>query len=275
VRHRTGTIRESRNPIDGRLARERAHYNKLAGRWDDSSLVMPKWNIERYRRPSAATPFPLEFAFHLLGDIQDKTVLDLGCGDGLNTTILASLGANVVSVDISDKSLDVTYDRADANGVADRITPIHSDAADMPVEDASVDRVLCAAILHHVDVVGTARQIHRVLKPNGVAVFEEPMTGPEWVCAIKRWLPKNPAATDDECPLTLDQVRAVSDAVGRHGESRYFGVVARVTDRFGFSSMKALTRVHRLDAWLLKTVPNASAFASPLVWEARKVKTGQ
>jgi 2-polyprenyl-3-methyl-5-hydroxy-6-metoxy-1,4-benzoquinol methylase len=270
VRRQRGAIRESKRPIEGRLAREREHYNRLAEHRNDSSLVMPKWNIERYRRPSAATPFPLEYAFHLLGDIQGKTVLDLGCGDGLNTTILASLGANVVAVDISDKSLEVTYDRAAANGVADRVTPIHSDAADIPVEDASVDRVLCAAILHHVNAVETARQIGRVLKRSGVAVFEEPMTGPEWFCYMKRWLPKNAAATDDECPLTLAQVQAVSDAVGRHGECRYFGVVSRVTDRFGFSSMKALTRIHRLDSWLLKTVPLASAFASPLVWQARK-----
>jgi len=270
MKNQAGAIQQSELPIDGRQAREREHYNRLAQLAIDSSLVMPKWNIERYRRPPATTPFPLEFAFHLLGDVRGSTIMDLGCGEGLNTVILASLGAKVISVDISDRSLELTYDRAVANGVADNIKLIHSDAAGMPVDDGVVDRVLCAAILHHVDGVATAQQIRRVLKPGGLAVFEEPITGPDWVCAIKRWLPRNPFATEDEQPLTLEQVRAVSNAVGHQGKSRYFGLASRITDRFGVSSIKTLSRVHRLDAWLLKRFTLASAFASPLVWEAQK-----
>jgi 2-polyprenyl-3-methyl-5-hydroxy-6-metoxy-1,4-benzoquinol methylase len=254
----------------GRQERERLHYNQLAAKVNDDILLMPKWNIERYRNPPADTTFPLEYAFHLLGDVRNKTVVDLGCGDGLNTVILASLGAKVISVDISDKSLDVTYKRARANHVESNVRLVHSDAAGITLNDGEADRVLCAAILHHVDGVETARQIQRVLKPGGSAVFEEPMTGPEWVGAIKRWLPKNPSATEDEAPLTLDQVQAVSRAVGSHGRSRYFGVAIRLTERLGVRSWPAIERVHKFDAWLLNTFSIATAFASPLVWEAQK-----
>jgi ubiquinone/menaquinone biosynthesis C-methylase UbiE len=255
--------------FEGRLERERQHFNRLAEKADADSLRMPRWNVDRYRNPSETTEFPLEYAFHLLGDLCGKTVVDLGCGEGLNTVILASLGAQVISVDISDKSLELTLKRAKANGIASSVRLVHSDAAGIPLNDAEADRVLCAAILHHVDSAATARQIHRILKPDGVAVFEEPMTGPNWVGTIKKFLPKNPAATEDENPLTLEQVRTVSHEVGRQGRSRYFGVIARIVPRFK-ATFETSARAHRMDRWLTHHIPLAWAFASPLVWEAHK-----
>src|SRR5213594_3813015 len=78
----------------------------------DNSLIMPESEIGRYCRPPADTVFPLEYAFHLFGGIQGKTILDLGCGEGLNTIVLAGLGANVLSVDSSEKNLAATRRRA-------------------------------------------------------------------------------------------------------------------------------------------------------------------
>lgn len=257
--------------LEGRLERERVHYNRMAGKAAARSLVMPAENIRRYDSPPATTPFPLEYAFYLLGPLAGATVVDLGCGDGLNTVILASLGADVLSVDISDKSLELTHERARANGVAGRVTLIHSDAAAIPVADAAADRVLCAAILHHVDCVATASQIRRVLKPGGTAVFTEPLAGPRLFEAVKRLLPRSEGVTDDEQPLTMAQVRAVSDAVGHAGRSRAFGLIARVVDRARLRrAWPLVTAAHRLDRWILGTVPFARILASPLVWEARK-----
>ena len=44
--------------------------------------------------------------FEILGDIQGKKVLDLGCGEGYNTRIMAKKGAKVVGVDFSEKMID-------------------------------------------------------------------------------------------------------------------------------------------------------------------------
>jgi 2-polyprenyl-3-methyl-5-hydroxy-6-metoxy-1,4-benzoquinol methylase len=253
-----------------RQQREQAHYNKVAERAADRSLVMPESNIQRYRRPPADTVYPLEYAFHLLGDVEGKTVVDLGCGEGLNSVILASLGARVFSIDISDKSLEVTGKRAKANGVASNVTLLHSDATTIPMEDARADHVLCAAILHHVDPVATALEIARVLKPGGTAVFEEPLAGPSALQKFKAMLPKNKNNTDDERPLTLQEVDSVSRAVGVPGRSRVFGLTSRAVLRVVTPQSRLMPLIHQLDAALVAYAPLAHKFASPLVWEARK-----
>ena len=50
-------------------------------------------NIARYMDPPAHTCFPLEYAFHLLGEARGKAVLELGCGSGENSHLLAHRGA--------------------------------------------------------------------------------------------------------------------------------------------------------------------------------------
>jgi SAM-dependent methyltransferase len=253
-----------------RIERERIHFNKIATRNFSRDLIMPLSNIRRYENPSADTPFPLEYAFHLLGKVRGKTIVDLGSGDGLNTVILAALGAKVISVDISDQNLELTARRVQANGIDQNVTLIQSDAMTIPVDDSQADGVLCVAILHHVDCIVTARQIRRILKPGGIASFLEPVTGPRWFSTFSRFCPKADNVSDDERPLTSEQVRLISRCVGKAGCSRHFGLFSRLLDRIGVQAFPVVKRSHELDAWLLRRFPFTRSSASPIAWEARK-----
>jgi SAM-dependent methyltransferase len=238
-----------------------------------NSLVIPETDICRYHGAREDTIFPLEYAFHLLGDVEDRTVIDLGCGDGVNTIILASMGARVLSLDIAKDSLDLAAKRAAANKVDSRVTLLHADALDIPVEAGAVDAVLCTGLLHQVDPLKTARQIRRVLKPGGVAVFDEAVAGPMPFAAIKHFFPK-PEGTDpvaNHVPLNLRNVNSVCRAVGMPGRRREFWLATRFICRIGgrtFSS--AAKAAQRLDATVLQRFPFTRKIASPLVWEARK-----
>jgi tRNA G46 methylase TrmB len=64
--------------------RERAE----ASDFDDSTLVSR--DLARHLNPPADTVYPLEYSFHLLGNLGVQTVLEYGCGDGENTVALAA-----------------------------------------------------------------------------------------------------------------------------------------------------------------------------------------
>ena len=57
--------------------------------------------IVRYIDPPADTAYPLEYAYHILGDVRGKTVLDFRCGWGENTLLLLHRHARVIALDIS------------------------------------------------------------------------------------------------------------------------------------------------------------------------------
>jgi len=263
------------DPLASREERERQHFNRLVGQASETSLKMARDNIVRYAVPPRDTPHALEFVFHLLGNLRGATVVELGCGDGMNTVILASLGASVIGVDVSEESLALTAARARANAVARQVRLVHASAPQLPLRDGTADKVLCVAILHHVDVQATAREIHRVLKPSGVAVFLEPMEGPLWLRLFKRMIPQSEGVSPDERPLTRDEVLAVNKAVGRGGRRREFGLIYRFIGRLGLRYWLQGISL-RLDAWLLARVSITCPLASPVVWEAVKVgRNGQ
>ena len=65
--------------------------------------------ILRLRPP----PRLLEYAFHLLGDVNGKTVLDLGCGTGSNLIPLIKRGADAIGIDISPDLVRLARKRLD------------------------------------------------------------------------------------------------------------------------------------------------------------------
>jgi SAM-dependent methyltransferase len=238
-----------------------------------NSLVIPEADICRYYGAREDTVFPLEYAFHLLGDVEGRTLIDLGCGDGVNTIILASMGARVLSLDIAKESLDLTAKRAAANKVGSRVTLLHADALDIPVEASTVDAILCTGLLHQVDPVRTARQIRRVLKPGGVAVFDEAVAGPTPFPAIKHLFPRAEGADSaaNHVPLNLRTVNSVCRAVGMPGRRREFWLATRFICRVGGRTLSSAARAaQRFDATVLQRFPFTRKIASPLVWEARK-----
>jgi len=114
---------------------------------------------------------PGESELKLLGNVKDKDVLEIGCGGGQNSIVLAKWGAKSVGLDISEGQIKHARKLADKERVK---VPFHVGS----MEDLSVfrkesfDIVLSSfAIEYADDVVRTFQETFRVLRKSGLFVF--------------------------------------------------------------------------------------------------------
>lgn len=116
------------------------------------------------------------------------TVLDLGAGSGASMRYLQR-GSKVIAVEPNPHMHGFLARRAAAHGLAIDIHAAGGEA--MPLEDASVDAVICSLVLCTVpDPEATAREVRRVLRPGGRFICIEHVADPPdtWVGRIQRWV---------------------------------------------------------------------------------------
>jgi SAM-dependent methyltransferase len=122
--------------------------------------------------------------------------------------VLARRGARVTAFDLSGGYLSEADRRAAANGVS--VDFVQADGERLPFADASFDRVWGNAVLHHLDLDVAGRELFRVLRPGGRAVFCEPWGGNALLSWARRHLSyRGKQRTPDEEPLRPRQVRAL------------------------------------------------------------------
>jgi ubiquinone/menaquinone biosynthesis C-methylase UbiE len=98
-------------------------------------------------------------------------VLDLGCGAGHVTFYVGPQVGEVVAYDLSPEMLDVVAHSASERGLRN-VTTQHGVAESLPFADGSFDYVFSRFSAHHWrDFDAALREVTRVLKPGGTAVF--------------------------------------------------------------------------------------------------------
>jgi ubiquinone/menaquinone biosynthesis C-methylase UbiE len=123
------------------------------------------WRKERWSETSAALPVVAEFAQDLKHD-GAKRVLDLGCGAGRHTILLAKAGFQVISLDVSDTALNMLERRLKTASI-DNATLVKHEMRELPFLDDYFDGVVCTNVLHHgtlAEIKRATREIHRVMR---------------------------------------------------------------------------------------------------------------
>jgi predicted O-methyltransferase YrrM len=113
-----------------------------------------------------------------LGLDRVRSVLDVGCGIGHWTFLLASVldpDTQLTGVDWEPRWIRDATSRAEERGGSDRFRFLEGDATELDFEDASFDLVTCQTLLMHVaDPRAAIRELLRVTKPGGLVLASEP-----------------------------------------------------------------------------------------------------
>ena len=100
-----------------------------------------------------------------------KTVLDIACGEGYGSAMLADRAEQVFGVDISDEAVAHACNRYQKANLEFKT----GSCAHIPLPDACVDLVVSfETIEHHAQHVEMMREFKRVLRPAGILLISSP-----------------------------------------------------------------------------------------------------
>ncbi len=144
------------------------NHNEVGKCWNENAKVWTKLARAGYDiyRDYLNTPA----FFEMLPDINGLAGLDIGCGEGYNTRLLAKQALSVTAIDISDVFISYAQEKEDEYplGIKYKI----ASAADLPFENNSFDFV--TGFMSFMDIPETEKvlaEAFRVLKPNGFLQF--------------------------------------------------------------------------------------------------------
>ena len=143
-------------------------YDRLADTWWDENgfLHLLKSTVNPWR-----VPYFKRIIAQLRLDPRTSKALDVGCGGGLLTEEIASMGFAVTGVDPSEKSLEVARSHAAMSRLV--IDYRLGTGNNLPFDDASVDAAFCCDVLEHIaDWDAVIAEIARVLRTGGVLFFD-------------------------------------------------------------------------------------------------------
>jgi SAM-dependent methyltransferase len=129
--------------------------------------------------------------FSIMPDVQGKTVLDAGCGNGWYAEQMLSRGARVDAIDASAAMVDYARNRLSSylGGEGNNLSLKCADLMEpLPFHDQQFDGIVSPLVLHYIaDWRPTLREMRRVLKPDGWLLFSTHHPGTE----MARYAPEN------------------------------------------------------------------------------------
>ena len=228
-----------------------AHHSHAIRELGPEDVVAPDVTFATYSAEHLGLSGMAEF----LGDLEGRRILEYGCGLGALTVVLAKSGARVTTFDLSQASIDVARQRAELNGVADRVEFHVSGGEKLPFESGTFDLAIGKAILHHLDPEAGARELARVLAPGGRATFSEPLGTNPLVVFARAHIPypgKHERGADR--PLTVADLAAWRAPFAEF-RLRPIQLLSMVERGLGFGHKIPILR--RADAEILRRVPAA------------------
>ena len=183
--------------MNDRVKREKKAYDE-SDIFEESHKLQSRFeHVFSCPNTSAGEDF---FSRKIIEHTEDSVVLDYGCLFGaLAPELHKNNPKKIIGIDISENGIRI------ANENHSDIAEFHvMDAHQMEFDDSSIDLVIGRGILHHLDYEVAINEINRVLKPGGIALFNEPLRDNPGAHLFRYLTPK--ARTIDELPLSKVQI---------------------------------------------------------------------
>ena len=104
-----------------------------------------------------------------IGEIKNKTLLDLGCGQGYLSKIITSEGTNIIGIDISENLIEIANKRYKKEGTSFVVGNIEEK---LPFEDNTFDTTISNMVFMDIEnPKKTIKEIVRVTKNGGTFIF--------------------------------------------------------------------------------------------------------
>lgn len=199
--------------------------------------------IDRIEDPEYLERPLVRLIARFLGPARIGRVLDLGCGGGASSVVLARLGFRVVGVEPSEVLVRIGAQLVRERAVSDRVTLLVGAGEALPIRPGSIDVVMLCAVIEHVPPARRSQVLQeawRALRPDGLLLIHDtpnalwPFDGHTTGLWFVTWLPSRLAfayarrwsrimpreATDEElvsgglCAPTYWEIRkAIPDAI--------------------------------------------------------------
>src|ERR1700722_514975 len=207
----------------------------------------------------AITSSVLADALNYFGNLDGKSLLEIGCGPGGSAFFFASKGANVVGIDLSTSAINSLTTVCAERGISN-VRGICGSVLELDGLEP-VDFIFGSMILHHIEPFDRlARQLRRLLKPGGKAFFYENNAASRTLVWFRQniighlWIPKY--GDPEEFPLTpqeVDELRRYFRVEAIYPEMLFFSLASTylLKGRFG-KSLSALDRFFYRKRWLLR-----------------------
>ena len=246
--------------MNDRLQNERAFHDKRFGGDDaERQRVAKYYSISKlsddcYKRLVA-------------GLCAGADLLEYGCGAGSSAFYWAEKGANVRAIDISGEGVEKAKKKAEMMG--SNILFLQMNAEEMAFERGSFDVVTGTSIIHHLNLNDAYRELSRVLRDDGHAVFVEPLGHNPAINLYRKLTPA--LRTKDEHPLLMRDIEEVKRYF-TYVQVKYFHIFTLLAVPFRVFSFfeKLLNSLYLIDKGLMNTFPFLRRYAWIVVIDLHK-----
>lgn len=236
----------------------------------EKELVISEAVYKKHLNLSSPPDIAYRYALYLLKDseIQKEPVLNIACGSGYESIILAKKGAYVFAFDISPKSVDMAQKRASLNNLTEKIHSEVMSVYNLNFCDCRFNYIYGNACLHHFELEKAIKEIHRVLKPGGKAIFCEPFGASKVFQAIRDLIPvKKNKVSPFERQLTREDIKVISNFFSLISVKEFglFNRINRLIKNNNFISL-----INKIDAFLMENFSFLRKYARSIVIQVTK-----